>query len=87
MIVIKRDNTEETFDRSKLVRVAAAAGLSDDEAVKVALKVEQQIESQDQEKIPSSLISELMSTELNSVSQYAANLYKWYEKTKYKNSK
>lgn len=82
MLVIKRDQTSENFDPNKLVRVANAAGLTIDEAKNVAEEVENLLQGQKVNQIPSATIRDLMYKELLKVNKYAANLYKWYEKVK-----
>lgn len=83
--VIKRDNSREALDETKIVRVAKATGLTDEEAQAVSdailAKIEATIKSPERE-IKSTQIRDFFVEELRTANMYAAGLYEWYEKSK-----
>lgn len=81
-LVIKRDGSEESFDKHKIVRVTKAAGLSEEEAVALADRVAAWIKRTVKEKIASRQIRDRVVEELNAVDKYAADMYIWYEGVK-----
>lgn len=83
--VIKRDNTKEALDETKIVRVAKATGLTDEEARVVADAILAKIEvglTDTNREIKSTQIRDFFLQELKSANRYAAGLYEWYEKSK-----
>jgi len=82
--VIKRDGTYEAFDPEKIKRVAKASGLEENEAQKVAENVSSWIKLKGKPVNTVDIRNEVV-RELQNVNEYAANLYLWYETTKYKN--
>lgn len=81
-IVIKRDGSEESFDKEKIARVVMAAGLPADKARDLATGIEQWVELQDNAKISSLQIRDQVLHLLKNVDQPSANMFDWYQKTK-----
>ena len=80
--VIKKDGTLEDFEKDKIERVTLAAGLSQEQAKKLASDIEKWVESLGKNQIPTLQIRNQVLSELNHLNQFAANAFLWYEKTK-----
>ena len=80
--VVKRDRTLEDFDKKKIARVVAAAGLEIEKANDLADRVDLWVTQNSQEAVTSLQIRDKVLEELKKVSSYAAGLFEWYEKTK-----
>ena len=80
--VIKKDGTLEDFEKDKIERVTLAAGLSQEQAKKLASDIEKWVESLGKNQIPTLQIRNQVLSELNNLNQFAANAFLWYEKTK-----
>ena len=83
--VIKRDNTIEPLDEGKIVRVAKATGLTEEEAKVVSDAIYARILKSvdtDTQEIKSTTIRDYFLEELQKTNKYAAGLYEWYEKSK-----
>lgn len=83
--VIKSDKTEEDFDIDKIARVVEAAGLTENQAQKLAKSIEKWAKKQKGKSIPSSAIRLKVYEELKKVDKYSAGLYFWYKKMQEKN--
>lgn len=83
--VIKSDKTEEDFDADKIAKVVEAAGLTENQAQKLAKAIENWAKKQKRGSIPSSTIRLKVYEELKKVDKYSAGLYFWYKKTQEKN--
>lgn len=85
--VLKRDGSTEEFDSDKIERIAVAAGLTDDEAKELTKKVISQIQDVSKEndgQIGSIKIRGFVFDEMEKINEYAAGLFKWFEKNKEK---
>lgn len=83
--VIKRDGKKENFEPFKIVRIAQAAGLTDEEVDKMhsaTISRVKEIAQKNSGEILSTKIRDIVIEELKEVNEYAAGLYEWYEKTK-----
>lgn len=83
--VIKRDNSKEPFEESKIKGIAVASGLTEEEASVAAQEIIQAVTDFAQSngnEITSSKIRDIFLEKLKSVNTYAAGLYEWYEKSK-----
>jgi len=83
--IVKRDGTPEKYDPQKIERVVEAAGLNPEEAKILSGKVTNWLVTNKKEKITSLEIRDQVIKELEAVDEYAANLFKWYQKVKTKN--
>ena len=84
MKMIKRNTTTEEFDIEKIRRVVVAAGLTTEQADEVVKEVLRWIEEQGKNEIETTDLRKKVQEELKNHNEYAANLYEWYEDTKYK---
>lgn len=82
--VIKRDGSEQAFEKDKIARVVQAAGLRADQAKDLAEKVDDWMQKQSEEKINSIQIRDEVLNQLRQMDEYAANMFEWYQKTKEK---
>lgn len=80
--VVKRDGAHEPFDEQKIVRVVRAAGVHEGQAVDLAKSASAWLAKQPGELITSLAIRDVVHERLEQVNKYAANLYRWYQKTK-----
>lgn len=80
--VIKKDGSIEDFEKSKIERVTAAAGLSNKQAKKLAGDIEKWAATSGENQIPTLQIRNRVLSELGKLNQFAANAFVWYEKTK-----
>ena len=80
--VSKNDGSTEAYQPDKLVRVALAAGLDNDQALTLATHIYDWIIANPTRPIPTAQIRDKMVEELGAVSKYAHDLYIWYENTK-----
>jgi len=80
--VVKRNGMLEAFNKNKIKKVVKATGLEEDQANKLALKLENWVERKGLKEISSLAIRDQVVKELGKVNTYSANLYKWYQKTK-----
>lgn len=80
--VIKRDGSKEPFEAEKIARVVKAAGLDDRQAQELAAHVAEWIESQPDQALSSLMVRDEVQKQLDSMNRYAADLFRWYEKTK-----
>ena len=80
--VLKRDKTLEEFNPKKIARVVHAAGLTEQQATKLAQTVANWVSNLGDEQISTLQIRDKVVRELKNVNKYAANLFEWYEKTK-----
>lgn len=80
MIVIKRDGTEQDFDKTKIARVAEAAGLTVEDATMVASETENELSGK--EKVASAEIRDIVSKKLREKDKYAADMFDWYQQGK-----
>lgn len=83
LVVIKKDGTVEDFDEAKIARIAKATGLDETESLDLAQKITTWAKSLAKSKITSVDIRNKIVKELHKIDEYAANLYLWYETTKY----
>lgn len=79
MKVIKRDGSAEEFKLEKIARVVKAAGLDEQDSENLAQRVSRAVEGQE---VSSLKIRDHVLDELKSTNEYAADLYRWYQKTK-----
>ncbi len=82
LFVVKRDQSAEQFEVSKIARVAQASGLDEQKSLELAQRVEAHFTQLNQEKVTSLQIRDVVLFELKKVDSYAANMFEWYEKTK-----
>lgn len=80
--VIKRDGTEEPFEKHKLVRVVRAAGLSEQQAHDLAEIIAGWIHEFHSQSVSSLLIRDKTLIEMRKIHLPAAQLYEWYQQTK-----
>ena len=80
--VIKRDGTLEEFEKEKIERVVAAAGLADDQAKNLANKIAAWLESAGKQQVTTLQIRNRVVSELQKINQFAYNAFVWYGKTK-----
>lgn len=80
--VIKKDGTLEDFEKDKIERVTTAAGLSENQARKLADKISGWIKSGGKKQITTLQIRNQVVSQLQKINQFAANAFLWYEKTK-----
>lgn len=80
--VIKRDGSEEPFEKHKLIRVVRAAGLTEKDAYRLVNIVADWIQSYHSASVSSLLIRDKALIELRKTHLPAANLYEWYQQTK-----
>lgn len=83
--VIKRDGAIEDFSKEKLLRVAIATGISQQNAKDIIEKITKW--AKEHKKVKSTEIKKIFSAELRKVRPYSADLYDWYQKVKIKNMK
>jgi transcriptional regulator NrdR family protein len=82
ILVIKRDGSKEPFDPEKISRVVQAAGLEVDLAQKLTRDISIWINALGQSEVSSLKIRDEVITELESLDEYVAGLFRWYQKTK-----
>ena len=80
--VIKKDGSLEGFEKDKIERVITAAGLSQEQAKKLADDIEKWAQNSDKNQTAVLQIRDQVLKELNNLNQFAANAFVWYEKTK-----
>lgn len=80
--VVKRDGSLEDFDKSKIERVTKAAGLSEEQAKDLALKIEKWVRSTGRKKITSLQIRDEVVPQLKQLNEFAYNAFVWYQKSK-----
>ena len=80
--VVKKGGTLEDFEKDKIERVITAAGLSQEQAKKLASDIEKWVETSGKNQIAVLQIRDQVLRELNNLNQFAANAFVWYEKTK-----
>ena len=80
--VIKKDGTLEDFEKGKIERVTTAAGLSQEQAKKLASEIEKWAETSGKNQITTLQIRNQVLLELKGLNEFAANAFVWYEKTK-----
>ena len=80
--VIKKDGNLENFEKGKIERVTIAAGLSQEEAQGLALKIERWAKSTGRGKITSLQIRDEVVPQLKKLNKFAYNAFVWYQKTK-----
>lgn len=80
MIVIKRDNTTQEFDESKIFKVVKAAGLSTEQAEELSQALAQKFANNEQ--VSSLEIRDEVSSQLHAIDEYAANMFDWYQEQK-----
>ena len=80
--VIKRDGSLEDFEKGKIERVTAAAGLSQVQTKKLASDIEKWAKTSAKNQITTLQIRDQVLKGLNNLNQFAANAFVWYEKTK-----
>ena len=80
--VIKKDGTLEDFEKGKIERVITAAGLSQEQAEKLADDIEKWAETSGKNQITTLQIRNQVLLELKGLNEFAANAFVWYEKTK-----
>jgi 2-phosphoglycerate kinase len=85
--VRKRNTSLEPFNPVKLQRVAIAAGLSKEDALRLSQLITEDIIALHKRSISHAKIREFMIRELTKIDRYAANMYEWYEKTKHRDEK
>ena len=82
--VIKTSGEEESFKPEKIAKVVEAAGLTADQASKLAQEVTDWVLSKNADKIEVGKIRTKVTKLLKEKSPYAAGLYEWYGKVKRK---
>ncbi len=85
--VKKRDGSYEEFDKNKLEKVVIAAGLTQTQAQKLLLEVEDKIINLKKTTISSIEIADIVSDCLRDIDLYAYNLFIWYQKVKDRENK
>ena len=80
--VVKKDGTLEDFEKDKIERVTLAAGLSQEQAKKLAGDIETWTQNSGKNKITTLQIRDRVVSELGKINQFATNAFVWYEKTK-----
>ena len=80
--VIKKNGSLEDFEKGKIERVITAAGLSQEQAKKLASDIEKWVETSGKNQIAVLQIRDQVLKRLNDLNQFAANAFVWYEKTK-----
>ena len=83
-MVIKRDGSEQAFEKDKIARVVQAAGLTADQAKDLSEKIDSWMQKQSEEKVSSIQIRDQVLNQLRQTDEYAANMFEWYQKTKEK---
>lgn len=80
--VQKRDGSIKMYEEGKVVRVVKTAGLSTDQAHTLSVRVTNWIHSLPDTTVSSLLIRDKVLELLMVEDKDAADLYRWYEKTK-----
>ena len=80
--VKKRDGSVESYEEIKIIRVVTSAGLPIDKAQTLSSSVSHWIQNTPEETVASLEIRDKVLELLTQIDQDAANLYKWYQKTK-----
>lgn len=80
--VIKRDGSEEPFEKHKLFRVVRAAGLQEKDAHQLTDIIADWIKAHHPHSVSSLLIRDKTLIEMRKIHLPAANLYEWYQQTK-----
>lgn len=80
--VVKKDGTLEVYDESKIVRIVVAAGLTPEEGQTLASNITKWINENSLTKVTTLELRGKVLEGLKAASEYAANLYLWYEKSK-----
>jgi 2-phosphoglycerate kinase len=80
--IIKRDGSEEAFEKDKIQRVLIVAGLPSDQAYLLAEDVDTWIKSNGEPKVSSLVLRDKILELLQERNPEVANLYQWYEGTK-----
>jgi len=80
--VIKKGGTLEDFEKGKIEMVTIAAGLSRQQAKKLADDIEKWAETSGKNQITTLQIRDQVLSELGKINEFAANAFLWYEKTK-----
>lgn len=83
MKIIKRDKTTEEFDIEKITRVVQAAGLSKEQADTLTESIIQWVKDLKSDMINSDSLRETVINEIAKFNKQAADMYRWYEETKY----
>ena len=84
MKIIKRDKSIEEFDISKITRVVQAAGLSKEQADELTKHIQEWMNALNSDIVVSDSLKEEVSKQIESFNKQAADMFKWYEETKYK---
>ncbi|MBI2587383.1 hypothetical protein HYW29_01040 [Candidatus Amesbacteria bacterium] len=82
LTVQKRDGSLEPYQPEKLIRIALAASLTHHQALTLGTHIYDWALNQPQ-PIPTSAIRDQMVSQLRAIHPPAADLYLWYESTKY----
>ena len=80
--VIKKGGTLEDFEKGKIEMVTIAAGLSRQQAKKLADDIEKWAGTSGKNQITTLQIRNQVLSELGKINEFAANAFLWYEKTK-----
>jgi len=80
--VIKKGGTLEDFEKGKIEMVTIAAGLSRQQAKKLADDIEKWAGTSGKNQITTLQIRNQVLRELKNLNQFTANAFLWYEKTK-----
>ena len=80
--VIKKGGTLEDFEKGKIEMVTIAAGLSRQQAKKLADDIEKWAGTSGKNQITTLQIRDQVLSELGKINEFAANAFLWYEKTK-----
>jgi transcriptional regulator NrdR family protein len=84
MQIIKRDKTREEFQPQKIKRVVIAAGLTESESETLMNNLNNWVDANKFETLEVTSLRNKVVEELSALNKYAADLYQWYEETKYK---
>ena len=80
--VIKKGGSLEDFEKDKIERVTTAAGLSQDQAKKLADDIGKWAENLEKKQIPTLQIRNQVVAKLKNINQFAYSAFVWYAKTK-----
>lgn len=80
--IVKRDGVTEPYSEDKIKRVLLAAGCTSEQAENVIQTVNAWLTEIKKATVTSLEVRDKLLTELPSINETAANLYRWYESTK-----
>ena len=84
MKIVKRDKSIEEFDISKITRVVQAAGLSKEQADELTKHIQDWVNTLGSDVVVAESLREEVTKQIEKFNKQAADMFKWYEETKYK---